>query len=74
MRKKNKTATSTQEEERFPRRLRLPGFIQDEEIGLGDLLKQVTSSAGIKPCVGCLQRAIALNRWLVISGRQSKTK
>jgi hypothetical protein len=43
-------------------RVRLPGFITDEEIGLGDVIKRTTSYFGIKPCGGCEQRAAALNR------------
>src|SRR5260370_900080 len=38
---------------RQPRRVNLPGFIS-EDVGLGDVLKQVTSSVGIRPCGGCL--------------------
>jgi hypothetical protein len=48
-----------------PHRMRLPGFITDEEIGLGDVIKRTTSYFGIKPCGGCEQRAAALNRWMV---------
>lgn len=55
-----------------PYRLRLPGFITDEEIGLGDTIKRMTSAVGIKPCGGCQHRAAVLNRWMVISGRRSK--
>ena len=58
--------------ERQPYRLRLPGFVTDEEIGLGDVIKRATSAVGIKPCGGCEQRATALNRWLTFSGRRSK--
>ena len=36
-----------------PHRVRLPGFISDEEIGLGDVIKRATSYVGIKPCGGC---------------------
>jgi len=46
-----------------PHRIRLPGFLIDEEIGLGDVLKRVTYAMGIKPCTGCEKRAAALNRW-----------
>ena len=46
-------------------RVRLPGFIIDEEIGLGDALKRATSYVGIRPCGGCRQRAALLNRWVV---------
>jgi hypothetical protein len=55
-----------------PYRLRLPGFITDEEIGLGDVIKRMTSAVGIKPCGGWQRRAAVLNRWMVISGRRSK--
>jgi peroxiredoxin len=51
-----------------PHRLKLPGFLVKYEIGLGDLIKRITSAVGIKPCVGCERRAATLNRWLVFSG------
>ncbi len=44
--------------------VRLPGFISDEDIGLGDLIKRATSYIGIPPCSGCERRAEALNRWV----------
>jgi len=47
-----------------PHRVRLPGFLIDEEIGLGDVIKKVTYAMGIKPCAGCKNRAAALNRWM----------
>jgi hypothetical protein len=50
--------------ERRPHRIRLPGFIKEEEIGLGDVIKRVTYAVGIKPCAGCEKRAAALNRWM----------
>ena len=49
--------------------VRLPGFITDEEIGLGDVIKRATYAIGIKPCGGCERRAAALNRWFGFSGR-----
>ena len=52
-----------------PRRVRLPGFLVEEEIGLGDAIKRVTYAMGIKACSGCEQRAAALNRWMKISPR-----
>jgi hypothetical protein len=55
--------------ERQTCQVRLPGFITDEVIGLGDVLKRVTYVVGIKPCGGCERRAATLNRWLVFSGR-----
>jgi hypothetical protein len=51
-------------------RVRLPGFITDKDIGLGDVIKRATSAVGIKPCGGCARRAAALNRWMVFSGRR----
>lgn len=45
-------------------RIRLPGFIMEEELGLGDVIKRVTYAMGIKPCAGCEKRAAALNRWM----------
>ena len=53
-------------------KVRLPGFIAEEEVGLGDVIKRATSTVGIRPCGGCNQRAAALNRWLVFSGRRSR--
>jgi hypothetical protein len=50
-----------------PHRVRLPGFISDQDIGLGDVIKHATSVIGIQPCGGCEQRAALLNRWLVFS-------
>ena len=47
--------------------VRLPGFLIEEEIGLGDVVKRVTYSMGIKPCGGCEKRAAALNRWMHFS-------
>jgi hypothetical protein len=45
-------------------RVRLPGFVRDDEIGLGDILQRVTYAFGIKPCGGCEARAAAMNRWM----------
>lgn len=53
--------------EHTPHRVRLPGFLLDEEIGLGDVIKRATSYMGIKPCGGCEGRAAALNRWMVFT-------
>ena len=50
-----------------PFRIRLPGFIGDEQIGLGDVVKRVTYAAGIRPCGGCERRAAALNRRVVFT-------
>jgi hypothetical protein len=47
-----------------PHRVRLPGFLIDEEVGLGDAIKRVTYAMGIKQCGGCEKRAAGLNRWV----------
>ena len=53
-----------------PPAVRLPGFINDDDVGLGDAIKRATTYVGIKPCGGCGRRAAALNRWFVFSGRR----
>ena len=55
-----------------PFRVRVPGFINDQEVGLGDAVKQVTSYMGIQPCGGCERRAAALSRWVSLYSRRSK--
>jgi hypothetical protein len=50
-----------------PHRVRLPGFVTDNEVGLGDVVKRVTYAMGIKPCGGCERRAAAMNRWMVFT-------
>jgi hypothetical protein len=51
-------------------RARLPGFVTETDVGLGDVIKRVTSMAGIRPCAPCAKRAAKLNSWLVFSGRR----
>jgi hypothetical protein len=53
--------------ERPAHRVRLPGFLIEDEIGLGDLIKKTTYAMGIQPCGGCEKRAAALNRWMTFS-------
>ena len=59
-----------QEKERPAHRLRLPGFLANEDVGLGDAVKRMTYAVGVRPCGGCEQRAATLNRWLAFSGRR----
>jgi hypothetical protein len=47
--------------------VRLPGFLIEEEVGLGDVIKKATYAMGIRPCGGCEKRAAALNRWMTFS-------
>lgn len=52
-------------------RVRLPGFIaEDDEVGLGDVIKRATSALGLKPCGGCARRAAALNRRVTFTGKR----
>jgi hypothetical protein len=67
VKRKQRTGGTADHSERQPYRVRLPGFIADEEIGLGDVIKRATYAMGIKPCGGCEHRAAALNRWMVFS-------
>jgi hypothetical protein len=57
---------------RKPYPVRLPGFVSDEDVGLGDTFKRATSTVGITPCGGCNRRAPALNRSMVFTGRHSR--
>jgi hypothetical protein len=65
----NQNNVSLDKSKDSPRRVRLPGFITDEEIGIGDVIKRSTSYIGIKLCAGCERRAAALNRWISFTGR-----
>jgi hypothetical protein len=65
MKKRNKQEDD--EVKTQPHRVRLPGFLIDEELGLGDFIKRATSYVGIKPCGACQRRAAAVNRWVVFS-------
>jgi len=67
--RKKKNAAHDQPE-RKPHRVRLPGFISDQDIGLGDVIKRATYAIGVKPCGGCDRRATVLNRWMVFSGKR----
>jgi hypothetical protein len=71
MEKEGIQGDSAPRSQREPYQVRLPGFVTDEDIGLGDVIKRVTSAVGIRPCGGCEGRAAALNRWFVFSGRRS---
>ena len=44
--------------------VRLPGYLTEDAIGLGDLVRKITYSVGIKPCGGCERRAGAMNSWM----------
>jgi hypothetical protein len=63
---------SKETRERRPYRVRLPGFVTEKEVGLGDVIKRVTNAIGIRPCVGCEGRAAALSRRIVFTGWRSR--
>lgn len=48
-----------------PVRVRLPGFLMEKPLGLGQLIKRTTYAIGIKPCRECEKRAATLDRWVV---------
>lgn len=61
----NRSDEASSEQKEAPvHRVRLPGFIVENEIGLGDVIKRATYAIGIKPCTGCESRAATLNRWM----------
>jgi hypothetical protein len=62
-----KSTAKPDADDRKPHQVRLPGFLIDEEIGLGDVIKRATYSMGIKPCGGCEKRAATLNQWMRFS-------
>lgn len=68
--KEAKSDAGVGKSERQPYRVRLPGFVSDEDVGLGDVIKRATYAVGIRPCGGCERRAAALNRLMVFSGRR----
>ena len=70
MKKKQAKTVGAADKRHQPYRVRLPGFITEEDVGLGDVIKRATYAVGIKPCGGCERRASALNRWMVFSGRR----
>jgi hypothetical protein len=63
----SENSTMTDESQSKPYRVRLPGFVADEAIGLGDVVQRAAYAMGINPCGGCEGRAAALNRWMVFT-------
>lgn len=51
-----------------PIKVRLPGFISEKDVGLGDAIKHATMAIGIQPCAGCIRRAETLNQWVIFTG------
>ena len=70
MKESMKARSAAIDGERQPYRVRLPGFIVAEDIGLGETVKRATSYLGVRPCGGCQKRAAVLNRRLVFTSRR----
>lgn len=65
----NRRASPTNKNQ--PYRINIPGLI-GEEIGFGDVIKNITTKVGFKPCGGCQRRAAALNQWVAFSPGRRK--
>lgn len=53
-----------------PFEIRLPRFVTEREVGLGDAASRAARAFGLRPCGGCARRAEAMNRWAVITPRR----
>lgn len=62
----------SKQEDVTPHRIRIPGFIGEQEIGLGDAIKRATSAIGVRPCKPCANRAARLNGWVTFTGRSER--
>ena len=70
MKEREVSQRQVQEPEQQPYRIRLPGLVGDEEIGLGDVIKGALQTLHLQrgaPCRRCGKRAAALNRWIVFT-------
>jgi hypothetical protein len=72
MTKETEDGPNPDKSEHLPHRLRLPGFISDKDVGLGDVIQRTTSYLGFQSCGGCGRRAEVLNRWMVFTNRHLK--
>lgn len=69
MKQREQKQTETANAMPKPYRIRLPGFVSEEDVGLGDAIHRATSYLGIRHCSGCERRAAAMNRWIVFTRR-----
>jgi len=69
MTRNKREATDASTVQRQPYRVHLPGFIRDQDVGLGDVIQRATYAVGIRSCGGCAQRAAKLNSLVRFSGR-----
>jgi hypothetical protein len=58
---------------KIPRRLQIripiPFRTQQRAVGLGDVVKKVTTTIGFRPCSACQRRADLLNRMVQFTGK-----
>lgn len=52
------------------RTMRLPGFVPETDVGLGDVISRAASYMNIRPCDGCAQRAERLNQMMTFTGKR----
>jgi hypothetical protein len=67
MAKRTRIASVKGSDSLAPRKVRLPGFVRDDAIGLGDFVTRATSYFGVRACGGCERRRAALNSWVVLT-------
>jgi hypothetical protein len=71
MNKRTDDSARSRANDQEPHRVRLPGFVSEEHIGLGDAITRAASYFGARSCGGCEGRRVALNRWMTFgSGRR----
>lgn len=58
------TEGSPTDDRRPAHTIRVPAFLLAREIGLGQVVKQITTSIGVPHCAPCAARAARLDRWL----------
>ncbi|HEX9297817.1 MAG TPA: hypothetical protein VF881_18380 [Polyangiaceae bacterium] len=57
---------------KLPRPIRIPAPGLRRSIGLGQAIKHLTTALGVRPCGGCGQRAISLDRRVVLTPMRRK--
>jgi hypothetical protein len=53
---------------RVPKPIRVPIPGLRNTVGLGQVVKKLTTAVGVSPCAGCQRRASALDRRVVFTG------
>jgi hypothetical protein len=59
--------TETDKQASQPFRVRLPGFIVQDQVGLGDVIKRATYVMGFTLCAACEKRVAWLNRSVIFT-------